>query len=100
MPHAGVLTYLLGGEDVGFRGSKWSNDPAVFRSNPKWFQRLSSLDVFRDPEQWFDRACMLRSFPKGDALARSDQASRAAAQDAVLAGADGDSFQSPPERFF
>jgi len=76
MPHAGVLTYLLGGEDVGFRGSKWSNDPAVFRSNPKWFQRLSSLDVFRDPEQWFDRACMLRSFPKGDALARSEARSR------------------------
>ena len=72
MPDTTVLTDLLGGEGVGFRGSKWSNDPAVFRSNPEWFQRLSSLDVLRDPEQWLDRADMLRSFPKGDALARSE----------------------------
>jgi cupin superfamily protein len=67
-----VLTALLGGEGGGFRGLQWSNDPAVFRSNPEWFQRLTSLDVFRDPEQWLDRATELLSFPNLDALARSE----------------------------
>ena len=72
MPDTTVLTDLLGGEGVGFRGSKWSNDPAVFRSNPEWFQRLSSLDVLRDPEQWLDRATKLHSFLSLNALARSE----------------------------
>jgi hypothetical protein len=67
-----VLTDLLGGEGVGFRGSKWSNHPAIFHSNPEWFQRLSSFDVLRDPEEWLDRATALCSFPNPDALARSE----------------------------
>ena len=67
-----VLTDLLGSLSADFRGSKWSTDPAVFRSNPEWFQRLSSLEVLHDPEQWLDRAIRLSSFPDNDALARSD----------------------------
>ena len=49
MPSTTVLTDLLGRDDIGFRGSKWSNDPAVFRSEPEWFQRLASLDVLLVP---------------------------------------------------
>src|SRR2546423_4642833 len=71
-----VLADLLGGNAVGFRGSNWPNDPAVFRSNPEWFQRLWSLDVVRDPEQWLDRATALLSFPKVEALARSEARDR------------------------
>src|SRR6516165_2032068 len=56
MPDTKVLTDLLGTQGLGFGGSKWSNDPAVFRSNPEWFQRLSSLDVLNDCERWLDRA--------------------------------------------
>jgi len=67
-----VLTRLLGGEDIGFRGPKWPDHPAVFHSNPEWFQRLSSLDVLRDPEGWLDRATALYSFPNPEALARSE----------------------------
>jgi hypothetical protein len=76
MPHATVLTDLLGGDGLGFRGAKWSNDPVVFRSNPEWFQRLSSLDVLRDPEQWLDRAPKLHSFLSLNPLARSEARSR------------------------
>ena len=72
MPDTTVLTDLLGGQGVTFRDSKWSNDPAVFRSNPEWFRRLSSLDVLHDPEQWLDRATGLLSFPHLDALGRSE----------------------------
>jgi hypothetical protein len=72
MPDSTVLADLLGGESDGFRGSKWSEDRAVFRSNPKLFQRLSTLDVLRDPEQWLDRATALLSFPNLNALARSE----------------------------
>jgi hypothetical protein len=72
-----VLTDLLGAEGLGFRGSKWSNDPAVFRSNPEWFHRLSSLDVLRDPEQWLDRAPTLFTFSRYlKPLARSEARSR------------------------
>jgi hypothetical protein len=45
VPDGTVLTDLLGEKGVRFRSSKWSNEPAVFRSNPEWFQRLASLDV-------------------------------------------------------
>jgi hypothetical protein len=76
MPDTKVLTDLLGAEDLRFHGLKWSNDPAVFRSNREWFQRLSSLDVLRDPEQWLDRATSLQSFLSADPLARSEARSR------------------------
>jgi hypothetical protein len=67
---------LLGDEGASFCGSEWSNDPAVFRSNPEWFRRLASLDVLRNPEDWLDRATALFSFPNVDALARSEARSR------------------------
>src|SRR5262245_9587906 len=76
MPHTTVLTDLLGAVGAGFRGSQWSNDPAVFRSNPEWFQQLSSLDVLRHPEQWLDRATKLHSFLSHNPLARSEARSR------------------------
>jgi len=78
MPDTKVLTDLLGTQGLGFGGSKWSNDPAVFRSNPEWFQRLSSLDVLRDPEHWLDQATTLHSFSSSPktVLARSEARSR------------------------
>jgi hypothetical protein len=72
MPDTTVLTNLLGDEGVAFCGSKWANNPAAFRSNPEWFDRLASLDVLRDPEQWLDRATSLLSFPNIEPLARSE----------------------------
>lgn len=72
MPDTTVLTNLLGDEGVAFCGSKWANNPAVFRSNPEWFDRLASLDVLRDPEQWLDRATSLLSFSNIEPLARSE----------------------------
>ena len=72
MPDAAVLTNLIGGDDLDVRKWKWSHDPAIFHSDPEWFQRLSSLDVFRDPEQWLDWATELVAFPRSDALPRNE----------------------------
>jgi 50S ribosomal protein L16 3-hydroxylase len=72
MPETKVLADLLGEGGADFRGPKWPDNPRLFHSNPEWFQRLSSLDVLRDPEQWLDRAPSLLSFLNADALARSE----------------------------
>jgi hypothetical protein len=72
MPDTKVLADLLGEKGADFRGPKWPDNPLLFHSNPEWFQRLSSLDVLRDPEQWLDRAPSLLSFLNADALARSE----------------------------
>jgi hypothetical protein len=83
MPATTVLKDLLGDKGGSFSSSKWSNEPAVFRSNPEWFERLASLDVFRDPEQWLDRAPTLFSFPNIDALARSEARRRFLAGESI-----------------
>jgi hypothetical protein len=72
MPDTKVLADLLGEGGADFRGPKWPDNPLLFHSNPEWFQRLSSLDVLRDPEQWLDRAPSLLSFLNADALTRSE----------------------------
>ena len=80
MPGNTTISSLLGGSGSAFRTSKWPEDLAVFRSDPDWFQTLSSMSVLRDPDEWLDRAPELVSFRTFDILARSE------ARRAYLAG--------------
>ena len=72
MPDRSTLSRLLGGEDQAFRGSAWPEDLATFRTDPEWFHALAALPVFRDPEEWIDRAPELYSFRSFTPLARSE----------------------------
>src|SRR5678815_2250212 len=72
MPDRSTLSLLLGGDDRAFRSAAWPEDVAVFRTDPDWFGELSALSVFRDAEEWIDRAPELYSFRSFTPLARSE----------------------------
>jgi len=68
-----LIEKLIGDGSRSFRRSEgWPDRLTVFHANPEWFAEVASLPIFRDPEEWLDRAPELRSFVTHDILARSE----------------------------
>jgi JmjC domain len=78
-----VIADLIGGSDERFRGARWPREPEIFRARPEWFERIASLSVLRDPDEWLDRAPELMSFSTHDILARSEARRRYLAGESI-----------------
>jgi hypothetical protein len=72
-----VIEKLIGDGSRSFRkGAAWPEQFTLFHASRDWFATVASLTVFRDAEEWLDRAPELRSFLTHDILARSEARSR------------------------
>ena len=68
-----VIPNLIGGGSSSFRrGASWPDAPALFHAKREWFADIASLSIFKDPEEWLNRAPELTSFITGGVLARSE----------------------------
>jgi len=85
----GVLPHLLGQSRSNFCGSAWPTGVKVFRADRAWFRKLLSIDIFRDPRHWLDRAPRMTAFGNNAILARSEARRRYARGESIyLLGLD------------